>query len=93
MEIDLLLTNDREAEVVEVKTTLRVEDVREFLVDLTEFTFFFPRYAGVGVKIYGAVAGLRVEEASRRRSGQVRLQAGLVRLGSRERRVGRRVRC
>ena len=90
MEIDLLLTNDREAEVVEVKTTLRVEDVREFLVDLTEFTFFFPRYAGAGVKIYGAVAGLRVEEASRR-SGQVLLQAGLVRLGSRERRVSRRV--
>jgi len=59
-EIDLLLTNDREAVVVEVKTTLRVADVREFLADLSEFSFFFPRYRGV--KIYGAVAGLRVEE-------------------------------
>jgi hypothetical protein len=60
MEIDLLLTNDQEAVVVEVKTTLRVEDVREFLEDLSEFTFFFPRYKGL--KIYGAVAGIQIEE-------------------------------
>jgi len=60
MEIDLLLTNDQEAVVVEVKTTLRVEDVRAFLDDLSEFTFFFPRYKGL--KIYGAVAGIQIEE-------------------------------
>jgi len=63
-EIDILLTNDTEAVVVEVKTTLKVEDVREFLADLKTFTFFFPRYRGV--KIYGAVAGLQVEEEADR---------------------------
>ncbi len=60
MEIDLLLTNDHEAVVVEVKTTLRVEDVRAFLEDLSEFAFFFPRYKST--KIYGAVAGIQIEE-------------------------------
>jgi len=48
MEIDILLANDKEAVVIEVKTTLKVEDVREFLDDLTRFTFFFPRYTSCG---------------------------------------------
>ena len=62
MEIDILLANDREAVVIEVKTTLKVEDVKEFLDDLTRFTFFFPRYKGLN--IYGAVAAIQIEESA-----------------------------
>jgi len=60
MEIDILLANDKEAVVIEVKTTLKVEDVREFLDDLMRFTFFFPRYKGL--ILYGAVARIQIEE-------------------------------
>lgn len=60
MEIDILLVNDQEVVVTEVKTTLKVEDVREFLEDLKRFTFFFPRYRGM--KVYGGVAGIDIEE-------------------------------
>lgn len=62
MEIDILLTNDDVAIAVSVKTTLKVQDVRDHLDDLKEFTTFFPRYKGV--KLYGAVAGVNIEEAS-----------------------------
>ena len=60
MEVDILLSNAQEAVVVEVKTTLKVEDVREFLEDLKRFTLFFPRYKGL--KVYGGIAGIRIEE-------------------------------
>lgn len=60
MEIDLILENDTEIVVVEVKSTLKVRHVDELLEDLTEFTYFFPRYAGQ--HIYGAVAGLTFAE-------------------------------
>jgi hypothetical protein len=60
MEIDILLANDKEAVVIKVKTTLKVENVREFLDDITRFTFFFPRYKGL--ILYGAVAGIQIEE-------------------------------
>ncbi|MCL0090770.1 DUF3782 domain-containing protein [Dehalococcoidia bacterium] len=60
MEIDILLSNTQEAVVVEVKTTLKVEDVREFLEQLERFTFFFPRCKGMS--IYGGVAAIRIEE-------------------------------
>ena len=60
MEVDILLSNTQEEVVTEVKTTLSVEDVREFLEDLKRFTFFFPRYKGM--RIYGGVAGIHIEE-------------------------------
>ncbi|MBV7329081.1 hypothetical protein KFU94_12655 [Chloroflexi bacterium TSY] len=60
MEIDLLLTNTDELVFVEVKSTLRVADVDEALEDLAEFPRFFPTYADY--RIYGAVAGLTIEE-------------------------------
>lgn len=60
MEVDLILENDDEVIVVEVKTILKVQDVNDFLADLDDFLRFFPRYAGRC--IYGAVAGLTVEE-------------------------------
>jgi len=64
MEVDILLTNDTEAVVMEVKTTLKVEDVREFLEKVKQFTFFFPRYKGL--KIYGGVVGIQIEESADR---------------------------
>ena len=64
MEIDLLLTDDQEVVVIEVKTTLKVEDVRDFLEDMRRFPSFFPRYSGL--KIYGGVAGMQIEEGADR---------------------------
>ena len=46
--------------VIEVKSTLKVADVQEFLDDLDDFLRFFPRYRGM--TIYGAVAGLTIDE-------------------------------
>jgi len=60
MEIDLLLENATDILIVEVKTTLRVGDIDEFLEDLRQFLHFFPRYANH--HIYAAVAGLQIEE-------------------------------
>jgi len=64
MEIDLLFSNKNVAIAVEVKTTLKVDDVKDFLDNLNRFTFFFPRYKGV--KLYGAVAGIQIEEGADR---------------------------
>jgi len=51
--------------VVEVKTTLKVEDVNDFIIEkLSRFFEFFPKYKGM--KLYGAVAGIRIEEESDR---------------------------
>lgn len=58
MEIDLILENSVEVMVVEVKTTLTVEAVSEFLDDLHQFLDFFPLYRGY--RLYGVVAGLEV---------------------------------
>jgi len=64
LELDLLLENSNEVVVVEVKSTLRVSDVRDFVADLAEFQTFFPRYQDY--RVYGAVAGLDiVEDADR----------------------------
>ena len=60
MELELLLENDNEVVVVEVKSTLRVSDVNDFLADMAEFFEFFPRYKTYNV--YGAVAGLDIVE-------------------------------
>jgi len=42
LEIDLLLVNNDAVVVVEVKNTLRVDDMRKFLEDLKQFLEFFP---------------------------------------------------
>ncbi len=64
MEIDLILENGTEIVLVEVKSTLGVDDVRDFLDDLAAFTKFFPKYTNY--RIYGAVAGLDIiEDADR----------------------------
>ena len=62
MEVDFVLSNSKEIVVGEVKTTLKVQDVREFLDELKEFSAFFPRYSGS--RTYGAIVGIRIEEES-----------------------------
>ena len=60
MEVDFLLFNSREIVVGEVKTTLKVQDVKDFLDELKEFPGFFPRYKDSNT--YGAIVGIRIEE-------------------------------
>jgi Holliday junction resolvase-like predicted endonuclease len=65
MEIDILATNKDSVIVVEVKTTLKVEDVNDFISEkLSRFFEFFPKYKGM--TLYGAVAGIRIEESADR---------------------------
>ncbi len=58
-EYDIIAQNGEEVVVVEVKTTLRVQDVQKFLLDLGKFTARMPRYKEN--TIYGAVAWLRAD--------------------------------
>ena len=58
-EYDILAINGEEVVVVEVKTTLRSEDVTHFLGKLPKFTAHEPDYKGK--KIFGAVAYLKVD--------------------------------
>jgi hypothetical protein len=60
MEIDLILEDQTEVVVVEIKSVMTLEAIQDFLVDLDGFTNFFPLYRGY--QIYGAVAGLDVSE-------------------------------
>ena len=58
-EFDILAENGEEVVVVEVKTTLRAEDVAQFLEKLGKFTEYAPGYQGK--KIYGAVAYIKAD--------------------------------
>ncbi|MBF0294937.1 MAG: DUF3782 domain-containing protein [Magnetococcales bacterium] len=60
MEIDLLVVNTDAVSLVEVKSKLSVEDVREHLDRLGVFKEFFPEYADK--RVCGAVAGMVIEE-------------------------------
>ena len=60
-EFDILAENGEEVVVVEVKTTLRAEDVAQFLGKLGKFTVYAPGYQGK--KIYGAVAYLKTDSS------------------------------
>ena len=64
MELDLLLANENEVVVIEVKSTLRAEHVNELLEKVKKFTTYFPQYAEY--KVYGGVAGLKIEEGVER---------------------------
>ncbi len=68
MEVDLLLVNDTEMVAIEVKTTLKVGHVDEFLNKLARFKEFFKHYRQL--TLYGAVAGLRMEESADRHAYQ-----------------------
>ena len=62
-EVDILALNGEDVVVVEVKTTLRVKDVKRFLErTLQNFEEIFPVYGGK--RILGAVAYLRMEESA-----------------------------
>ena len=58
-EFDILAINGQEVVVVEVKTTLRSEDVTHFLGKLARFTEYEPIWTGK--KIFGAVAYLKTD--------------------------------
>lgn len=60
MEIDVFVVNTDAVALVEVKSTLTVEDVRDHLARLAEFKDFFPVYADR--RVFGAVAGIVISE-------------------------------
>lgn len=60
MEIDLLVTNDDRAVLIEVKSNLRQADVDDHLERLQRFKTIFPRYADA--RVMGAVAGVEVAD-------------------------------
>jgi hypothetical protein len=62
LEIDVLVTNENHVLVVEVKSSLGVEDVKQLREDLGQFRQFFPEYSQK--RLYGAVAGIEIEEGA-----------------------------
>ncbi|MEO5330686.1 MAG: hypothetical protein H7839_01575 [Magnetococcus sp. YQC-5] len=60
MEIDLFVVNTDSVSLVEVKSKLTVDDVRDHLEHMSEFKEFFPEHADK--KVFGAVAGMVVED-------------------------------
>ncbi|MGK7963022.1 DUF3782 domain-containing protein [Crocosphaera sp.] len=62
LEIDVLVSNENHVLVVEVKSSLGVDNVKELMHDLTEFRQFFPEYNQK--QLYGAVAGIEIEEGA-----------------------------
>lgn len=58
-EFDILAHNGEEVVVVEVKTTLRPDDVKAFIAKLDRFKQWLPRYASN--RIYGAMAWLSAD--------------------------------
>jgi hypothetical protein len=64
LEIDVLVTNENHVLVVEVKSSLGVNDVKDLMDDLQQFREFFPEYAQK--QLYGAVAGIEIEEGADR---------------------------
>ena len=64
MEIDILVVNEGYVVLVEVKSTLKVDDVRDHLERLSQFREFFPEYADK--QILGAMAGIVIEEQADR---------------------------
>jgi hypothetical protein len=63
-EIDILGISDEYAVLVEVKSTLSPDDVKECIEKLKEFRRFFPEYADR--KVVGAVAGIVIESGADR---------------------------
>lgn len=58
----MLLVNGDALVVVEVKSALKVKDIRKLLRDLEVFLDFFPEYRGY--RRFGAVAGLAIDESA-----------------------------
>ncbi len=62
LEINILVTNENHVLVVEVKSSLSVDDIKDLVDDLQQFRHFFPEYAHK--QLYGAVAGIEIEEGA-----------------------------
>jgi len=62
LEIDILVTNENHVLMVEVKSSLGVNDVKDLVDDLRQFRQFFPEYNQK--QLYGAVAGIEIEEGA-----------------------------
>jgi predicted AAA+ superfamily ATPase len=60
MEIDVLAVDGEHAVLIEVKSTLGIDDVREHIDRLGKFKRFFPEYDDR--KVVGAVAGIVIDE-------------------------------
>jgi len=64
LEVDIMAIDGETAVLIEVKSTLKVADVEEHLQRLAEFKQFFPEYQDR--RVYGAVAGIVIDEAADR---------------------------
>jgi hypothetical protein len=64
MEVDIVGAGPDAVVVIEVKLRLELEDVKEFLQRLPRFFEFFSRFRGS--KLYGAVAGMSVDDSMAR---------------------------
>jgi len=60
MEIDILVENANEIVAIEVKSHLEIRNVKRFLEVLARFKEAFPKYQNY--KLYGAVAGIKIDE-------------------------------
>jgi len=84
-EYDIFLENDEEVVIIEVKTTVKKEDVDEFLEKLREFKDLNPKYRDY--RVYGAVAGITFEEgvdkyAYRRGLFVLKSEGGIIRIAN-----------
>lgn len=64
LEVDIMAIDGETAVLIEVKSTLKVADVEEHLQRLAEFKQFFPEYQDR--RVYGAVAGIVIDEGADR---------------------------
>jgi len=60
MEIDILVVNGSEVVIIECKSRLSRDDVNDLLDKLPRFKQSFPRYSDC--QVYGAVAGIEIDE-------------------------------
>ncbi len=64
MEIDILAVNGDYAVLIEVKSTLGIDDIKEHIEKLSQFRSFFPEYGDR--RVIGAVAGIVIQEGADR---------------------------
>jgi len=62
MEVDILAIDGEYAVLIEAKSTLKIDDIKEHLERLEKFKTFFPEYRDL--KAIGAVGGIVIEEVS-----------------------------
>ncbi len=84
-EFDIFLENDDELVVIEVKTTVKKEDVDWFLEKMSRFKEWFPKYKRY--KVYGAIAGISFDEgvdryAYRRGLFVLKSEGGIIRIAN-----------